>query len=694
MALNDVQNFAVDNDCLFTWDSVTDATGYELRIGSTWENSAPLVNVTISGTSYQYTQVLDADTVLIKATAQGFEDSLNASTVTTPAAPIIADVQNLAIVADELTFDAVPDATGYEIRFAKGFQSDAVDSLLFATPSNNDPLSVPNSAGFRFFVRALGPCNTKSSVYSELWEPFDTSGDCSPADSSTDYGFLFDIENVGTGLQLYKGKNGQLIGQLLTLIDGTNITLDETPAGIVINSTGGGGGASSLNDLSDVELQNLLDGQILQYDAAEGKFLNVDPTPSSAPTWTPSVISSPLAISVNSQNTNILPVSNGVELTPTDENADRFFSAFGQAIDIATTTKKGFYFSVDTLPATVEDDGLSVFAYNDPIAPSVGLNILDLYKNSGGDWELKEFDTFNTLATFTESEILSANICVAVSSVDAGVTLQLDYYIRNAVGTLDYYIRNAVGTVPDVSSVATLGFTIEDLFLGLGFFKDSGSIGSGLQITQYTAPPFEYSGVEVVSAGSSIDPASYPTPRASTSFVITGLSTYPATVASVLGEVFDGVTFTFDGNGEPAARTLREPGITETGDNNYSGKNSFANRVNMPNGVSFFVDYFSPFTSDTIKANKITTPESSSSEIATFQTQRVIDAPSSVTYLTENLSESDDFDNGDSLQEIDFLSDSGAQDYTMINARTVFKTSTGGRQRRKFGRIYFRRLQV
>ena len=461
MALNDVQNFAVDNDCLFTWDPVTDATGYELRIGSTWENSAPLVNVTISGTSYQYMQVLDADTVLIKATAQGFEDSLNASTVTTPAAPIIADVQNLAIVADELTFDAVPDATGYEIRFAKGFQSDAVDSLILATPSNNDPLSVPNSAGFRFFVRALGPCNTKSSVYSELWEPFDTSGDCSPADSSTDFGFLFDIENVGTGLQLYKGKNAQLIGQLLTLIAGTNITLDETPAGIVINSTGGGVGASSLNDLTDVELQNLLDGQILQYDAAEGKFLNVDPTPASAPTWTPSTISSPFAISVNSQNTNILPVSNGVELTPTDGSQSGFVSFFNDSINIGTTTKKGFYFKVDSLPTvSVEFDQLSVVAFDDQTAPTFGVSVLTLEKTASNSWNLIDPLNSSTLATFTVGQILSANICVAISSSDGGLNL-----------TFDYYVRNTVGTTPDASFSGSAGVVFPPAFFRAVFIS-------------------------------------------------------------------------------------------------------------------------------------------------------------------------------------------------------------------------------
>jgi len=179
--LNDVQNFAVGDDLLFTWDAVPDATGYELRTGADWVNSTPLSNVTILGTSYAYTQTLDAANVLIKATAQGYDESSNAATVTTPVAPTIGDVQNLAVVADELTFDAVSDATGYEIRKAKSFQSDAGESELVATVSNNDPLSVPNSAGFRFFVRAFGIANTRSVNFSSVWIDFFTAP-CGPSE--------------------------------------------------------------------------------------------------------------------------------------------------------------------------------------------------------------------------------------------------------------------------------------------------------------------------------------------------------------------------------------------------------------------------------------------------------------------------------------------------------------------------------
>jgi len=179
--LNDVQNFAVDDDLLFTWDAVPDATGYELRTGADWANSTPLSNVTILGTSYAYTQTLDAANVLIKATAQGYDESSNAATVTTPVAPIIGDVQNLAVVADELTFDAVPDATGYEVRKAKSFQSDAGESDLVVIVSDNSPVTLPNSAGFRFFVRAFGIANTRSVNFSSVWVHFVTAP-CGPSE--------------------------------------------------------------------------------------------------------------------------------------------------------------------------------------------------------------------------------------------------------------------------------------------------------------------------------------------------------------------------------------------------------------------------------------------------------------------------------------------------------------------------------
>ena len=185
--LDDVTSFAVDTDCLFTWDSVTNATGYELRIGAAWATALPLVGVPVTDTSYQYTKVLDAETILIKAVAPGYTESANAASVVTAAAPVIADVTGVGITADEVVFDLVPSATSYEIRYSQGFADDSCCSQLLTVQADNTPFPVINHAGKRFYVRAYGPCNTKSDNYSSYFSEFDESG-CSPVEPPSGLG--------------------------------------------------------------------------------------------------------------------------------------------------------------------------------------------------------------------------------------------------------------------------------------------------------------------------------------------------------------------------------------------------------------------------------------------------------------------------------------------------------------------------
>ena len=53
---------------------------------------------------------------------------------------------------------------------------------------------------------------------------------------------------------------------------------------------GGGGGSSTLADLSDVDLSTLADGEVLTYDATEGKWVNaeldIEANPADTPTQT------------------------------------------------------------------------------------------------------------------------------------------------------------------------------------------------------------------------------------------------------------------------------------------------------------------------------------------------------------------------------------------------------------------------
>lgn len=177
VALANVTNFTVDTDCLFTWDPVTNAEGYELRVGTDWATGSPLVTVDVTGTSYQHNGVLDAVDVFIKAKAFGYEESVNAASVSTPAAPFIADVVNLGISLDFLTFDLVTDATSYEIRRSKHFQPDIENSELVAIVPDNTPIDVAGDEGYRYYARAFGPCNTRSQNFTSVWSEFET-GTC------------------------------------------------------------------------------------------------------------------------------------------------------------------------------------------------------------------------------------------------------------------------------------------------------------------------------------------------------------------------------------------------------------------------------------------------------------------------------------------------------------------------------------
>lgn len=61
-----------------------------------------------------------------------------------------------------------------------------------------------------------------------------------------------------------------------TLVEGENISLtyDDTAGTITIASTGGSGGSSTIDGLSDVNIYGLADNQILRYDSSTSKWVN------------------------------------------------------------------------------------------------------------------------------------------------------------------------------------------------------------------------------------------------------------------------------------------------------------------------------------------------------------------------------------------------------------------------------------
>ncbi len=177
--LDDVTNFAVDSDCLFTWDSVTDATSYEIRYGVDYDTGVTVNSVPVTVTDYQ----LSANDPTgvdyhIKALADGFDESALAATVSVVAAPVLTDPVNVTIVNDEITFDLVPDATSYEIRLSQGYPEDPSDSQLVSVVSDNTPLLIANNAGKRFYVRAFGPCLSSSPGYGSFFSQYNTNDDC------------------------------------------------------------------------------------------------------------------------------------------------------------------------------------------------------------------------------------------------------------------------------------------------------------------------------------------------------------------------------------------------------------------------------------------------------------------------------------------------------------------------------------
>lgn len=81
-----------------------------------------------------------------------------------------------------------------------------------------------------------------------------------------------------TTVDVMNGKDGTVLAVDQILKKGTKIaviTVDGTPVTLYAPA-GGGGGASALDDLDDVELNDLKDGQILKYDIETETWVNAD----------------------------------------------------------------------------------------------------------------------------------------------------------------------------------------------------------------------------------------------------------------------------------------------------------------------------------------------------------------------------------------------------------------------------------
>ena len=98
-------------------------------------------------------------------------------------------------------------------------------------------------------------------------------------------------------------------------------------------------------------------------------------------------------------------------------------------------------------------------------------------------------------------------------------------------------------------------------------------------------------------------PSSYPANRAGRSFTVRGAATFPATVASAFGPLWDGRRVGFDLNGDPSPLPQSDAppaeGVTAEGDNEFTGFNEFTGGLRLEVGLKAKDN-----DGDTLEANK------------------------------------------------------------------------------------------
>jgi len=267
--------------------------------------------------------------------------------------------------------------------------------------------------------------------------------------------------------------------------------------------------------------------------------------------WTPGTIADVLTVGDGITDAEVTPTPSGVEVT-LDTSApigSEFFAFASPPLDFAGAAPPdgALYFKVvstSAVPST--GDGITVIAYDDPLAPNFGAELVS-FTLEGGAWTMRSI-TGGTLRTFTTPELLSTVFAVGTSRA-GGTDLTVSVY------------TSPVEVFPATASI-TPG-TVPRSFLGL--YVGPSADNRGVAVQQLTTPPVIYAGLQPYATGASasLDPASYPPNRAGRTYTIRGLAEPPSTVLSALGPVSDGMSMGFDLLGEPAGVSL--PSLYATG---------------------------------------------------------------------------------------------------------------------------------
>lgn len=162
---------------VISWNSVPNAEGYEIRIhdgaNTDWDTAENLALVDIIGTSFTVSEPLSNKTILIKAKAEWYEESVNAETVLAPALSTPANVTGFTYDGTNLDWNAVAGASEYEVRYTQGFDSDYRCSVLFGIFPNDNPQPFPDAQNKRFYIIARNADCVESVTPTELFVPLE-----------------------------------------------------------------------------------------------------------------------------------------------------------------------------------------------------------------------------------------------------------------------------------------------------------------------------------------------------------------------------------------------------------------------------------------------------------------------------------------------------------------------------------------
>ncbi len=152
----------------------------------------------------------------------------------------------------------------------------------------------------------------------------------------------------------------------------------------------------------------------------------------------------------------------------------------------------------------------------------------------------------NASGPYTTADILSHEVLIGTDVINS-TTVTFVLYIN---GTLSY-------TSPSVDVSSALGITLpyNQLKLYLIIQGGFGAEFDSFSLTQRIVPNTPVAGVTVLQSDIGVDESSYPNNREDKPYQVVNFAPKSAPVDSALGNVFDGVIWTFDGSGNPSTTT-------------------------------------------------------------------------------------------------------------------------------------------